>query len=104
VGRVFRPGVMRVRVLLVVEMPCRMGRVRVGMRSRCPIEGASYEAESEHSRGVLSSRPRTSRNAVKVHRPLFLFLLCLCINVSFVLTIDCGYPYIIGTDNLLADK
>jgi hypothetical protein len=87
VGRAFRPGVMRVGVSPVV-----------GMRSRRPAEGASYESESERGRGVPSIRPRASRSMVEVHRLLFLALLCWRISVSFVLTVDCGYPYTIGTD------
>jgi hypothetical protein len=51
-----------------------MGLVRVGTRSRHPVEGASYEAESEHGQGVPSSRPRASQNAVEVPRPLFFVL------------------------------
>jgi hypothetical protein len=74
VGGAFRPGVVRVGVLPVVEMPCRTGRVRVGTRSRRPVEGASYGAESERGQGVLLSWPRASRNAVEVHRPLFFVL------------------------------
>jgi hypothetical protein len=44
--------------------------VRVGTRLRRPVEGALYE--SERSRGVPSSEPRTSRNAVEVFRPFIL--------------------------------
>jgi hypothetical protein len=95
---------MRVGVLPVVEMPCRTGRVRIGMRSRRPAEGASYESESERGRGVPSSRPRASRSTVEVHRLLFLALLCWRISVSFVLTVDCGHPYTIGTDNMCSQE
>jgi hypothetical protein len=72
VGRAVRPGV-----------------VRVGMRSRRPVEGASYE--SERSRGTPSSEPRTSRNAVEVFRPLF-WLVSFAGSVLFFLIVDCGYP------------
>jgi hypothetical protein len=69
VGRAVRPRVMRVGGFPIVEMPCRASLVRVGTRSRRPVEGASYE--SERSRDVLSSVPRTSRNVVEVFRSLF---------------------------------
>jgi hypothetical protein len=45
VGRAVRPGVVRVGDFPVVEMPCRASLVRVGTRSRRPVEGASYESE-----------------------------------------------------------
>jgi hypothetical protein len=79
--RVIRPGVVRVGGLPIVEMPCRTGLVRVGTQSRRPVEGASYELE--RSRGVPSSWPRASRNAVEVSRPLSLALLCLWIVFCF---------------------
>jgi hypothetical protein len=66
VGRAVRPGVVRIGDFPIVELPCRASLVRVETRSRRPIEGASYE--SEHSRGVLSSVPRTSRNVVEAFR------------------------------------
>jgi hypothetical protein len=80
-GRAIRPGVVRVRDLPIVEMPCRTGLVRVGTRSRRPVEGASYE--SERSRGVPLSWPRASRNAVEVSRPLSLALFRLWIVFCF---------------------
>jgi hypothetical protein len=73
----------------VVEMPCRACLVRVGTRSRRPVEGASYELE--HSRGIPSSEPRTSRNTVEVFRPLF-WLVSFAGSVLFFLIVDCGYP------------
>jgi hypothetical protein len=63
--------------------------MRVGTRSRRPVEGASYE--SERSRGVLSSVPHTSRNVVEVSRPLF-WLLSFAGSVLFFFIVDCGYP------------
>jgi hypothetical protein len=66
VGRAVQPGVVRVGDFPIVEMPCRASLVRVGTWSRRPVEGASYE--SERSRGVLSSVPRTSRNIVEAFR------------------------------------
>jgi hypothetical protein len=61
--------------------------VRVRTRSRCPVEGASYE--SEHSRGVLSSEPRMSRNAVEVFSSA---ILAFAGSILFFLIVDCGYP------------
>jgi hypothetical protein len=89
VGRAVRPGVVRVGDFPVVEMPCRASLVRVRTRSRHPVEGASYE--SERSRGVLSSVPHTSQNAVEVSRPLF-WLISFAGSVLFFLIVDCGYP------------
>jgi hypothetical protein len=70
VGRAVRPGAMRVRDFPIVEMPCRVCLVRVETRSRRPVEGASYELE--RSRGVRSSEPCSSQNAVKVFRSFIL--------------------------------
>jgi hypothetical protein len=72
VGRAVRPGV-----------------VRVGTWSRRPVEGTSYELE--RSRGVPSSEPRTSQNAVEVFRPLF-WLVSFAGSVLFFLIVNCGYP------------
>jgi hypothetical protein len=77
----------RVRDFPIVEMPCRASLVRVRTRSRHPVEGASYE--SEHSRGVLSSEPRMSRNAVEVFSSA---ILAFAGSVLFFLIVDCGYP------------
>jgi hypothetical protein len=66
-GRAIRPGVVRVRVLPVVEMPCRADLVQVAARSSHPAEGASYESESERGRDAPSSQPRARRNVVEVH-------------------------------------
>jgi hypothetical protein len=63
---VARPGVVRVGDFLIVEVPFRASLVRVGTRSRRPIERTLYE--SERSPGVPSSVPRMSRNVVKVSR------------------------------------
>jgi hypothetical protein len=89
-----------------VEVLYRTGLVRAGMRSRRPVEGASYESESERGRGVPPSRPRASRYAVEVHCLLSLALLCLrtSVNVSFFFIVDCGYPYSVGTDTLIDIK
>jgi hypothetical protein len=89
VGRAVRPGVMRVRDFLIVKMPCRASLVRVRTWSRRPVEGASYE--SERSRGVPSSEPRTSQNVVEVSRLLF-WLVSFVGSVLFFLIVDCGYP------------
>jgi hypothetical protein len=72
VGRAVRPGV-----------------VRVGTWSRRPVEGTSYELE--RSRGVPSSEPRTSQNAVEVFRPLF-WLISFAGSILFFLIVNCGYP------------
>jgi hypothetical protein len=80
-------------------MPYRTGLVRVGERSSRPVEGASYESESERGRGVPSSRPRASRNAVEVHHPLFFGFAVFADSVSFFFIVDCGYPYSVGTDS-----
>jgi hypothetical protein len=86
-GRVVRLWVVRVRDFPIVEMPCRASLVRVGTRSRRPVEGASYE--SERSRGVPSSEPRTSRNIVKVFSSA---ILAFAGSILFFLIVDCGYP------------
>jgi hypothetical protein len=86
-GRAVRPWVVRVGDFSIVEMPCRASLVRVGTRSRRPIEGASYE--SERSRGVPSSEPRTSRNIVEVFSSA---ILVFASSVLFFLIVDCGYP------------
>jgi hypothetical protein len=80
-------------------MSCRTGLVRAGARSRRPVEGASYESESERGRGVPSSRPRAGRNVVKVHRPLFFGFVVFADSVLFFFIVDCGYPYTVGTDS-----
>jgi hypothetical protein len=87
VGRAVRPEVVRVRDFSIVEMPCRVRLVRVGTRSRRPVEGASYE--SERSRNT--SKPRTSRNTVEVFCPLF-WLVSFAGSVLFFLIVDYGYP------------
>jgi hypothetical protein len=87
-GRAVRPGVVRVGDFPIVELPRRESLVRVGTRSRRPVEGTSYELE--RSRGVPSSEPRTSRNAVEVSRPLF-WLVLFAGSVLFFLIVDCGY-------------
>jgi hypothetical protein len=89
VGRAARPGVVRVGDFPIVEMPCRASLVRVGTQSRRPVEGASYE--SERSRGVPSSEPRTNRNVVEVSRPL-LWLVSFAGSVLFFLIVDLRYP------------
>jgi hypothetical protein len=82
-------------------MPYRASLVRVGTRSRRPVEGASYE--SERSRGVPSSEPRTSRNVVEAFRRASLVrvetrrsvssaILAFAGSVLFFLIVDCGYP------------
>jgi hypothetical protein len=88
-GRAARPGVVRVGDFPIVEMLCRASLVRVRTRSRRPVEGASYE--SERSRGVPSSMPRTSRNVVEASRPLF-WLVSFAGSVLFFLIVNCGYP------------
>jgi hypothetical protein len=82
-GRVVRPEVVRVGGLPIVKMPYRTGLVRVGTRSRRPVEGASCKSELERNRGVLSSWPRASRSAVEVSRPLSLALFHLWIVFCF---------------------
>jgi hypothetical protein len=86
-GRAVQPWVVRVGDFPIVEMPCRASLVRVGTRSRRPVEGASYE--SERSRDVSSSEPRTSRNAVEVFSSA---ILTFAGSVLFFLIVDCGYP------------
>jgi hypothetical protein len=88
-GRAVRPGVVRVGDFPIVELPRRESLVRVGTRSRRPVEGTSYELE--RSRGVPSSEPRTSQNAVEVFRPLF-WLVSFAGSVLFFLIVNCGYP------------
>jgi hypothetical protein len=88
-GRAGRPGVVRVGDFPIVEVPCRASLVRVKTRSRCPVECASYE--SERGRGVPSSEPHTSRNAVEVFRPLF-WIVSFAGSVLFFLIVGCGYP------------
>jgi hypothetical protein len=104
VGRAARPGVMRVRDFPIVEVPCRASLIRVGTWSRYPVERASYE--SERSRGVSLSMPRTSQNVVKAsrrarlvrvgtrsRRPVCYFgLYRLWVAVLFFLIVDCEYP------------
>jgi hypothetical protein len=68
-GRVVRPGVVRVGDFPIGEVPCRTSLVLVGTRSRRPVEGASYELE--RSRGVPSRWPRMSQSAVEASRLLF---------------------------------
>jgi hypothetical protein len=74
-GRVVRPGVVRVGDFPIVKVPCRTSLVRVGTRSRRPVEGASYE--SERSRGVPSA---------------ILALFRLQVVFYFFLIVDYGYP------------
>jgi hypothetical protein len=71
-----RPGLTRVGVfpsgrtsLARVGAPSRYLAVRDGVRSRCPVEGASYESEPERGRGAPSSRPHTSRSRSAVEAP-----------------------------------
>jgi hypothetical protein len=68
---------------------------KISRWSRRPVERASYE--SERGRGILLSKPRTSRNMVEAFRSLSRLVSL----VLFSLIIDCGYPLFLVLDSRL---